>query len=338
MKKETKVFTALLFFGGGFILGIKYIFPMVAPFIWGIIFACLIEPLVLTLENKLRIKREMAILIVLSSLMVLIFSICGITVLVIYQESQQLLPRIPELVTRFSESGMEILKKIQNLHPYLREYFSNFSLYPESMGHILRSVIYGVLNFLPRFPQAIVSIVLGGITAFFFSRDKDKISRMFFRIIPERWHNLCSRLKFEVINSLARFIRTEFILVLITSILTTLCFKLLGVSGAVAYGFIAGLLDVIPVLGPGLVYFPIVGVQLLFGRYQMALMITGCYCLMIFLRQIAEIKLFGEELNFHPLLTLFVLYAGAKIFGVAGVFLGPLLMITLRGYYRALNY
>lgn len=86
-----------------------------------------------------------------------------------------------------------------------------------------------------------------------------------------------------------------------------------------------------------MLYFPLAMIELLFGDFGRASALIGGYFLLILVRQFAEVKLVGANLNFYPLLTIVVFYAGVKIFGFEGIFFGPILIITLRAVYRSLT-
>jgi predicted PurR-regulated permease PerM len=194
----------------------------------------------------------------------------------------------------------------------------------------------GGIHFLPHFPQLLFAIGLGGVTAYFFSRDKKLISQLFYRILPQKWQQATIELKTEVITSVARFIRVECILALITTSLTIGFFLWLGIPAALAYGFLAGTLDFLPVLGPGLVYIPLAAINILFKDYYQALWLISAYFLLLLIRQVIEFKLIGENLNLHPMVSILVIYLGIQIFGLVGILIGPLLIITLRAFYRVL--
>lgn len=47
-------------------------------------------------------------------------------------------------------------------------------------------------------------------------------------------------------------------------------------------------------------------------------------------RQLLEIKFVGNNLKLHPVLTLFSIYVGVLIYGVWGIFLGPIIAILVK--------
>ncbi|HEX3043531.1 MAG TPA: AI-2E family transporter, partial [Bacillota bacterium] len=155
--------------------------------------------------------------------------------------------------------------------------------------------------------------------------------------LPRFWRPSSIRLKNEIMNGVERFIRAEISLSIFTAILTTTMLAILGIPGFFAYGILAGFLDFIPLLGPGLLYVPLALVQLLLGNHAVALFLVIGYFILLLLRQIIEVRLIGEDLNFHPLLSMVIIYAGFKLFGFMGIFVGPILMITLRAFYGVLD-
>jgi sporulation integral membrane protein YtvI len=307
-----------------------------APFLLGTIFACLIEPFVKKLDTRLQVGRKLAIIIILSLMTIVTLSITGFSLLAFYQEAQRLMPQIPVLVGRLLNITQETLRYFIRYFPQLAEINPNLGLPGESIGQVLRSMIIGGLKLLPHFPQLLLAVGLGGVTAYFFSRDKKLITGTFYKNLPPKWQQATVAIKTEVIDSVGRFIRVECILALVTTIFTTVFLLCLGTPVAMAYGIFAGILDFLPVLGPGLIYIPLAVVNLLFGDYYQSLWLIIGYFLLLLLRQIIEYKLLGENLNLHPLIGIIVIYIGVQVFGFAGIFLGPLLIIILRAFYKVL--
>lgn len=336
MTRELKLILILAGIGTGLIFGLKYLFPFIAPFLLGAFFACLMEPLVRQLTNSFGISRKLAVGLVLSAWILFITSLAVIMVLSLVQEAQRLIPGIPLFINKLTAVTGEALRFLERL-PQLTEILKSFSLDPAALERILRALLGWILGFLPRFPKIFFAISLGGVTAYLFSRDKEKISRFFYQNLPRVWRPATVQIKEEVITTLGRFIRAEFSLVLMTTLLTAVIFFVLGIPGGFVYGMLAGVLDFLPVVGPGMLYFPIALVQLLFGDYIRAFALIGGYFLLILVRQVAEVKLVGANLNFYPLVTIIVFYTGLRIFGFEGIIFGPLLIVTLRAIYRGLT-
>lgn len=338
MTREIRTWLALISLTISLFIGFKYIFPLVAPFLLGAIFACLIEPIVRRINEQHHIPRKYVVLVLITGLLFFILSMLSMTVVVLYQEAQRLLPQVSMFARRFSFFETRFLGYLKQLIPQSQVNFSDFLVIRESIDRLFRSLLQSGINLAPVFPKILVSIGLGGVTAYFFSRDQEKIRKFLLNLIPENWQGYFNAAKGEIITGLAKFIRTEFILIMLTALLTSIIFSVLRISGAWGYGLLAGLFDLIPVLGPGLIYIPAVLGALLFQKYSLALGFGLGYFILIAIRQLIEVKLIGDNFNLHPLFTMMAVYIGMKLFGVAGAFFGPLLVIVLRGYYRIVTY
>lgn len=63
------------------------------------------------------------------------------------------------------------------------------------------------------------------------------------------------------------------------------------------------------------------------GQFSFPAVIT--FLLSASARELLEPRLIGKKMNVLPILILVSVYAGVQVFGVSGVFLGPLYMMTL---------
>ncbi len=333
MSRELKLLAVLLLFGTGLILGLKFLFPLVAPFLLGLILACLIEPVVKRIELKLRIARGPAVGMVLFTFVMVILGITCATLFSSFREAQRLLPKAALLVDRLAEISSGFIEQLSQGMQINVHYFS---LNTGSINRMIISFIGWVLGLLPRLPEIILAIVLGGVTAYFFSRDKELFSRIFYRCLPQNWRVETVQIKDEIISKISNFLRAEFLLCFITTGLTVLFFGFLRFPGAVAYGLLAGMLDLIPVIGPGLVFIPFASIQFIMGDHYQGIVIIIGFILILGIRQICELKLIGNSIDLHPLITIALIYMGIKIFGFGGILFGPILIITLRALYRAL--
>ncbi|MDO4732311.1 MAG: AI-2E family transporter, partial [Bacillota bacterium] len=87
-----------------------------------------------------------------------------------------------------------------------------------------------------------------------------------------------------------------------------------------------GVLDIIPVVGPGVVLIAWFFWAVFIQEYGMALGLAAVYVAVIISREILSPKLVGSGLGIHPLLALAGLFMGMKMFGLPGVILGPLVV------------
>ena len=333
--KEIKIFLWVTAICYVVILGFQSFFPVLAPFLLGILLACLIEPIIKQIETHLKLSRKFAVSFVLGLTLLILLTVTGIVFLVAYQEALRILPKIPTLADKLLGLGRGLINFLNDRFQIPEALLYDYLAKPEAIEGVFRSIVVWVINLVPAFPELTLALSMSGVTAYFFSRDKIFFSELLYKSIPQNWRSLTIQVKEEVMAAFIGFIQVEILLAVLTSFLTALAFGLLKIPGAIAYGFLAGILDFIPVVGPGLLYLPLVLILCLFQNYQSAFLLIVLYFLVLFLRQLGEAKLIGENLEVHPLVVIFLVYLGMKFLGLTGIMFAPILVITLRAVLRA---
>ena len=83
-----------------------------------------------------------------------------------------------------------------------------------------------------------------------------------------------------------------------------------------------------PVLGTGTILLPWSLILFLQGDNARSIGLLGLYAVISLTRSALEPKLVGKELGLDPLVTLFSLYTGYKLWGIGGMILSPLMAVT----------
>jgi sporulation integral membrane protein YtvI len=189
-------------------------------------------------------------------------------------------------------------------------------LSPERLLSSLISVISyvkdSIVKVIYSLPDIFMYIAFSIISAFFISRDKDKILILLKKVLPNSIIIIASKVN----KSIASLVKTEFVLVAISTIQTILGFLMLNISYAVLIGVIIGILDILPVVGPGIIIIPWVIYSFLSGNTTFAISLICLYIIIVVTRQVLETKLISGNLDVHPLMVLVSIYVGLKFFGI----------------------
>ena len=98
-------------------------------------------------------------------------------------------------------------------------------------------------------------------------------------------------------------------------------------------GFILALLiaavDMLPVFGVGVVLLPWGLAALTLGNTRKFMYLVILYILITVVRQFAEPKIIGKSIGLNPLVTLFSVFSGYKLFGVLGMIITPIAVAAL---------
>lgn len=96
------------------------------------------------------------------------------------------------------------------------------------------------------------------------------------------------------------------------------------------------LLDLLPVIGSGIVFVPWAIVALLLKNTPMAITVGATYIAMVVLRMILDPIITGKNIGLSPLLTLAASVAGLILFGAAGAIIGPAIAAVANILFRVL--
>jgi len=334
---DRRLLILLILFGATVVLvvAVKYLLPVVAPFVLGFFISAMIEPVIVFAGKKLRLSRKISVPIALFLVLLVLAALLTVGAARIYVELRQLLAEMPF----YLQKADELLDKLRDVFVQLpTQLVSLLDQTISSIAEVAQKLILTVLDTAAGLPNVVLTITVAVIASFFISRDKDKILAFFKDASPEEWRADTASMKDEIFASMLKYLRAQILLVLFTTVLTTLLFFAIGVKHALILGLVMGLLDFLPMIGVSAVFVPWIVYMLLTGSFGFALLLAGAFAVQQFSRQALESWLLGEHLGVHPLAVLLSVWAGIKLFGVGGFFYGPLILIILKALAKALQH
>ncbi|MGI6678535.1 MAG: sporulation integral membrane protein YtvI [Dehalobacterium sp.] len=310
---------------------IHLVMPALIPFIFALVVAVLIDPVVSWLTKRLKIPRGFSVLIIL---MTFFGAISGILVLI----TSKLLTELH----RFSRNIPDLNQLFNNILHEFQYFYDNMDFSPEVMQQIqqglsnvtntLSAIVYaavnGTVDIVTALPSLFIMVVITIIATFFFSRDKVIVEKFFISILPLKWQKNVESVYLDMTSSLVRYLGAIVVLVSITSLVSIVGLSILRVEYAFMMGILIGFVDILPVLGPGLVFVTWIIISLITGELKFALGLVVLYTYITVQRQILEPKLVATTINVHPLSTLAAIFIGLKLLGPWGVIIGPVTLVA----------
>lgn len=95
-----------------------------------------------------------------------------------------------------------------------------------------------------------------------------------------------------------------------------------------------GLLDLVPVVGSGIVFVPWAIIALIAKNPHMAICVGATYIAMVVLRMILDPIITGKSIGVSPWITLLASVGGLVLFGGAGMILGPVIAAVANVIFR----
>ena len=174
--------------------------------------------------------------------------------------------------------------------------------------------------------EGIVSYFIGNVCTFFILIDREKIIGYIKMIIPRSFIKRISSSEKNVRSIIA----IQMVLILISTIIIIIGFIIFRISNPIILGIVCGILDLLPYVGTIIVFIPIIIYNIIVKNYIIAFGLICLYILVQVIREILEAKLMSNKLDIHPLIIFLSIYIGIKVFGMIGIFVGPLYSIMVK--------
>lgn len=200
----------------------------------------------------------------------------------------------------------------------------------------IKTPINGVISTATKLPSMFVAVIITIVSTCFVTSDFTKITNFIMNQFPEERRNDFSRAKTILRSSLGKMAKAYAQIMGITFLEMLIGLFVLNLVGVYKSGYIAiiaaatAVIDIVPVLGTGTVLIPWAVYSLIVGNYGLAIGLLIIYACISVIRQIIEPKLVAGQLGLSPVVTIFAMYVGLKLFGVLGMLLIPLLVIMLK--------
>lgn len=308
------------------------------PFLLALVLAFLLEPLVLGLMRTLRIKRPYATVLTLIAALGIVGLFVFLLVARLYTELSELAISAPnysyivDVVTRQIDTIERFVKVNTQVQNAL---FSSTESLLKTFQDWAKSGSLMLLGFLAALPGAFVVLVVSLVATLLTSASFPRVKRFLADLFPRRWHQSAQLVSQDLGSALVGFLRAEIMLVSVTAVTTMLGLLIIGNRYAVTLGVLAGVLDLVPVVGTGMLFIPWIVGLFLWGSIATGLKVLTMWVVTVVLRQFLEPKIMSKSIGLDPLPTLVSMYVGLQLFGGFGLILGPTLVIFYGALHKA---
>jgi len=296
----------------GFIYALYSIYPILILLLLAVIFAISIEPLVqkftsIKYNKKHKVSRGVAV--VLSFVLVL-------TVLV-----SAFLFIIPEIISQLPKL-IETTQK--TLEVYSKEY--NFSLEIPNLSQYTNQALSLSLSLFSN----IFSIITFLLLSIYISLDWEKIKKFFHKLVPEGHKSVYDKVLHEFEFSIGLWVKGQFILMFVIGCLSTLILYLIGNPYYLPLGILAGILEIVPIVGPIIsTLFAVLISFSLNGQTAGLITLATFYGIQVLENNLLVPKVMEKVSGFSPILILLSFLIFTNFLGIVGAILAvPILMFV----------
>jgi predicted PurR-regulated permease PerM len=346
----------------GVLIGVfvLYISRPVIPFIiLAAILAFLLNPIVGLFQMRLRMPRWLAVILTYVLLLIALILLPLIIVPAVIEATLDIeidvVALLREMIIWLRQSlesvrHLEILSFTIDLSPLVDPSLEALTgVVPQALIPSLNQIINSippVVSLATDLASTVVITVLSTIVAFLFtfaysiyiSLDLPKFGDAFLDLVPAPYRPEYAHLGVLISRVWAAYFRGQVTLSIIIGIVTAVGNTALGVPGALVLAIIAGLLEVLPNLGPVMAAIPAVLLALLQGssvlpvsNFVFALIVIAFYTVVQQLENnIIVPRLIGQAVDVPPILVMAGVVVGASTAGILGAFMAAPLIATGR--------
>ncbi|NMA71795.1 MAG: AI-2E family transporter [Firmicutes bacterium] len=319
-------------YAGGAAAGLLflYLLPHMGPLLVGLLLAILVDRPVTALEAR-GVGRGLAAALVLGGgalALVLVGVGLGTALYAEVRQLASLLHLAPHAVP--STTGGGVLAEVgwlESLPPLVQDLARR--AVEAAYGAVGRWV-EGVVQLVAGPPALVWPLTVSLLVAYFASRDRRMLAEVTLRFLPGRLRRRAARLRGRFLGQVAAFLHAQVVVVGLSALLSAIALALLGSPFAVSLGLLAGLLDIIPFLGPATVFGVLAGVRVVQGALGPALAAAACGLAVTAVRQVAETRVVAGRTQLHPLTVVVAIYLGGRLLGAAGFLAGPVIALAAK--------
>lgn len=318
----------------------KWILPMVIPFLFGAFLAMLLHPVVQKIVEKTGKGRSLIsmliVLIVLAAVGAACFMIgrtacMQLAALVKNAESIEggvrdfwcgCCDRIERSLGIQIGEAEQLFVKMQNK---VRTGFQNSTL-----PYLLKNSMSYAKTVFSMIGVALVSVISGMLML----TDYPALSAALRRSVVGK---LAVQVKQHAKQAGGTYLKAQMVILLVISLICIAGLFLTGNSYALLAGMGIGFCDALPFIGTGTIFVPWMIIEMMNGKYVLAAVYGVLYVVCSFVRQFLEPRLIGDRLGYPPVVVLMSIYVGVHIYGASGVILGPVSGFLICELYHVLQ-
>lgn len=283
------------------------------PFVGAVLLSIVIEPFVAIICN-MKISRKIGVFI--SFIIISFVTIASVYYLgnYLYNQGVILIKKLPDIIGVISDKL-----------PFLNINRVDFNGFIKTIERIIPEYRNKIIDTLISTANGFMYFILIFITSIYISIEKQNLISIIRKYLPNDIFSLINKIGKKSTD----IIKIQIKLVAATTIQTVLGLYILGIPQPLILGLICGILDILPVIGTSIVFIPLMFYEFIMGNLITGIGLVLLYILLEINRKIMEIKFIGNNLRLHPIITVFSIYAGLKIYGVWGVIFGPFLIVFI---------
>lgn len=230
----------------------------------------------------------------------------------------------------------------------------SFPLYLDNTAHLLglrvneaqvQAFLGAELSSLGENAYSITKSIFSGffslltflVIGFYLLLDRKNVKHYLVSLFPEGAQDKAESTISEIESKLGAWVRGQIILSLFIGVITWIMLTLLGVPFALPLALIAGILEIVPTLGPILSAIPAMIVALSISPTLMLIVAAGYIGIQALENNILVPKIMEQVVGLHSVVIIVSIGIGASMLGITGALLAIPFISAMTIFIRAIN-
>lgn len=206
--------------------------------------------------------------------------------------------------------------------------FQFYDIFIGTISSLTDSVLNFVVSVVKTIPSVGLFMFFMFLSLYFFTKDRDAVSSLIKKTTNKVKSPLFHQIKSSSLGIIKNYLKAQLILISFTFIISFIGLTILGIPFSPLIALVVALVDLIPMVGPAIIYMPWIILVALMSEYSTALILLVIYLVSTLTRQIIEPKIVSSKIGTHPLVMLFSMYTCYRFVGIPGLIAGPIIVMT----------
>ena len=320
----------ILFFFG------RPVVSLFAPFLLALITAALLNPMVKWLQRRLGWSRQWLTMLLLVVLLLLLGGALAWLVRAAVSELVSLINNWDTLL----EAGTQLLERLD------QAFRDVMDMLPLSLAAPDQGLVDWLLGLLPTAAPdlgnltsyagnkvvSISSFLLGTLffvmATYLLTADYPYLRSRAAQHMDEGLRHFLGQVRSVALGAFGGYLKAELFLSVGVFFILLVGFTLIRQPYGLLLALALAVLDFIPIVGAGTVMVPWAFIALFVGDFSSAVELMVIWGVIALFRRVMEPKFVGDQTGLSPILSLVSIYVGMRLAGVAGMILGPILLLV----------
>lgn len=307
LSKSTIWRLILIFIGFAVVIKLQ---SLIFYLLFALLFAVALWPLINWFQSK-GLKHSSALALALMMLVGGIFALTGIVVVSLIDTVSTFVNDLPVYI--------ESLRQYSFLEDYVDGMLDAYE--NVDVGAVVQSGLSSGSSLLSGVSKMFEAVLFTFFFTIYMLLERQYLMRVVRSMVPRNWKTRAKDLEREFVEVVGSYIRGQLLTSFLIGLASYIIFRALGIPNALALGIIAGITDVIPVIGGLIGLIPAVLVAITISPTVAILCIVLVQTYSTASNYFIRPKIFGSALDMSPFIVTVATITGLLLFGIPGIIL-----------------